>query len=52
MNLRKLEKGYWFDESLAPNYTRTFKSCVGKALYFSRRRPDVQRSVGAHCPGQ
>ena len=33
------------DESLTPNEARICNTCVGKAMYFSHHRPDIQHSV-------
>ena len=33
------------DESLTPDEARIFKTCVGKAMYISHHRPDIQHSV-------
>ena len=33
------------DESLTPNEARTFKTCVGEAMYLSHHRRDIQHSV-------
>ena len=33
------------DEPLTPGETRTFKTCVGKAMYLSHYRPDTQHIV-------
>ena len=33
------------DEILISNEARTFKTCVGKAMYLSHHRPDIQHSV-------
>ena len=33
------------DESLTPSEARNFRTCVGKAMYLSHHRPDIQHSV-------
>ena len=33
------------DEPLTPNDARIFKTCVGKAMYISHHRPDIQHSL-------
>ena len=33
------------DQPLTPSDARTFKTCVGKAMYLSHHRPDIQHSV-------
>ena len=33
------------DEPLTPSEARTFTTCVGKAVYLSHHRPDIQHSV-------
>ena len=33
------------DQPLTPSDARTFKICVGKAMYLSHHRPDIQHSV-------
>ena len=33
------------EESLTPSEARNFRTCVGKAMYLSHHRPDIQHSV-------
>ena len=33
------------EESLTPSEARNFRTCVGKAVYLSHHRPDIQHSV-------
>ena len=33
------------DQPLTPKDARTFRTCVGKAMYLSHHRPDIQHSV-------
>ena len=33
------------DESLTPSEARNFRTCVGKAMYLSHHRPDIQHRV-------
>ena len=35
------------EESLTPSEARNFRTCVGKAMYLSHHRPDIQHSVNA-----